>query len=279
MPTLPLVDEFRPDVIFLGDDSKKIMFSGLDEIKIPKVWYVTDTHIWLDKNLADAHLFDLIFVGIREHACWFYTKEHPAFHLPLFTPFTSGDRSPNKNRMIYLSFVGNYESGIHQERAEFFWKLAKRTDVIVTTGDPKSIYLNSKIVINENCLGRFGVGVNFRTFEAMAAGAMLLTEDIGEPLTGMFQPGKHCVTYRRHDVEDAMEKFLYYAEHDSLRKFIARSGRAEVLAKHTVGHRVDVVLEKIGWRFWPYDERLSRQSRSSVDKRRAGRKCRTLRIG
>ena len=76
----------------------------------------------------------------------------------------------------------------------------------------------------------------------MGSGSMLLT-DYAPHIDELFEDGKHCVFYR--SIDEAVDKARYYLKHDAEREKIARAGFEEVMAKHTIDHRVDVLMSKI----------------------------------
>ena len=102
------------------------------------------------------------------------------------------------------------------------------------------IYNQSRIVVNMPVQG----GVNMRTFEAMASGALLLTKRVGNGQEDLFKDGTHLVTY--DGMDDLMDKVVYYLGHEEERTALAAAGRREVLAHHTYDHRAARVLEVMG---------------------------------
>jgi hypothetical protein len=102
-----------------------------------------------------------------------------------------------------------------------------------------TIYSESKIVINSPANG----DLNMRVFEAMASGALLVTEAIGNGQKDLFKNGVHLVEYRTE--KELFEKVDYYLTHDYERERIARAGQELVLSKHTYKHRVDFILDTI----------------------------------
>lgn len=98
------------------------------------------------------------------------------------------------------------------------------------------IYTQSKIVFNHAIKD----DVNMRVFEALATRSFLLTPEV--PTQGtLFTDGVHLITYR--DLDDCVDKARYYLAHDEERERIAEAGYREVLAKHTIAHRVRRMLE------------------------------------
>jgi spore maturation protein CgeB len=85
-----------------------------------------------------------------------------------------------------------------------------------------------------------------RVFEAMASGALLVTNRDADDLNELFKEGFHLVCYESK--EELISKIRYFLEHDEERREIARRGREEVMTKHTYQIRVREILEKVGLR-------------------------------
>lgn len=98
-------------------------------------------------------------------------------------------------------------------------------------------YAESKIVFNIAMTD----DINMRCFETMATGSFLLTNWI-PTLEDIFVDGKHLVLYRT--LEEMVDKAKYYLAHDDEREAIARAGHAEVMAKHKIQDRVNVILSE-----------------------------------
>ncbi len=85
--------------------------------------------------------------------------------------------------------------------------------------------------------------VNMRVFEALAAGSLLVTNDLSNNgQAELFRDGVHLAAYRESD--DLLDKIAFYLDRESLREKIAAAGRAEVLEKHTYFHRMERLLQE-----------------------------------
>src|SRR2546427_608945 len=94
-----------------------------------------------------------------------------------------------------------------------------------------ALFASSKIVLNESILG----DLNFRVFEAMACGALLLTERIENGLVDLFAPGEELAVYGPDDLVAQVEQHL---GDDAARTRIAARGAALVRERHTLGVRM-----------------------------------------
>jgi spore maturation protein CgeB len=147
-----------------------------------------------------------------------------------------------RNEVYDISFVGKAYPG--HRRYEVL-RLVKENFGNVYVGrerqyDMGKIYLSSKIVVNRS-LRR---DLNVRVFEAMAAGAMLITNRDADGLNELFQENIHLVCYESND--ELISKIRYYLEHDEERREIARKGHEEVMAKHTYQVRTREILRRVG---------------------------------
>lgn len=99
----------------------------------------------------------------------------------------------------------------------------------------------SRLVINDSIKN----DLNMRTFEAMATGATLLTEENG-PLLELFEPGKHLLTFRT--IDEAVAKAKMILQDQPLLAEIGQAGLKEVLDKHTYHHRaLEILKTSLQW--------------------------------
>ncbi len=102
------------------------------------------------------------------------------------------------------------------------------------------IYRQSKIIVN---IARddFPQDANLRTFEAMAAGALLLTSLPTELTEIGFEDGVHFVGFRKEaEIAPLVRKYLL---EESARRRIAEVVRDKVLREHPYDRRVGTILE------------------------------------
>jgi len=111
-----------------------------------------------------------------------------------------------------------------------------------STAELTSIYRQSKIVVN---IGRdnYPQDANVRTFEAMAAGALLITALPTELSAIGFQDGVHFVGYRSETEITGIVR-TYLAD-EAARRRIAAAGRELALREHTYDRRIEAFLSLI----------------------------------
>jgi len=134
-----------------------------------------------------------------------------------------------------VCFVGT----IYPRRAALLERLGRRFDLCVTRAfgeEMVRIYNQSKIVLN---LGIGKGGIQHRVFEALGCGSLLLTNEL-PPEERVFEDRVHLVYYNDDNIEELV---AHYLSHDEEREAVAARGRAEVLRRHTVAHRIQKVLQ------------------------------------
>ena len=226
---------FEPDVIVVFDDSNPLEFSGLDEVAVPIFYYSVDVHHHVDRHRELLPLVDDMWVAMSDYADRLQIDGKPAQTMPLWA---SRFYEPAPERTYGATFVGTMNPKLNLERVVFFEQLKRKAPVEVLTGEYTSIFSRSTVVINQTVKG----DLNFRVFEAMLSGALLITEKTGNGLLDLFTDGTHLVTYARGDADDAAEKIAYYVAHPDEALAIGSRGRAEILAKHLPVHRAECLI-------------------------------------
>jgi hypothetical protein len=103
------------------------------------------------------------------------------------------------------------------------------------------VYNRSKIVIN---LMPDGIKtLTYRTFEGMACGALMLTEETDSGLGRLFRRGEHLVVFR--DDAEMYRLIDYYLAHETEREQIARAGQLLVRTQHTWDERMKTLVDTV----------------------------------
>lgn len=230
---------FKPDLIFLGDDSRGLTFLGLEDLDIPLIWYAVDSHIHYNWHGYYACVFDYIFVAQKEFVIYYKAgnPEGRVSWLPLFARDRI-DKNLNLKRDINVSFVGKLNRKINTERVDFFERLKKRCDILVTSGDYVEIFNRSKIVVNQS----YKNDINLRVFQTCACGSLLLSDTV-TGLNDLFNNNVDIVTYKHNDDKEAAEKIEKLLLNPVLLENISKSGYNKTLSNHTAMHRTKHILE------------------------------------
>lgn len=229
---------FNPDVIIFHDNSGPNVFAGLEETDIPVIFYSVDTHHHHAVHRFMAHTVDHTFVAQKDYIPMFSAVGAEAEWMPLWA---SRYVEASHDKQFGAVFVGNLNPELNPDRVWFFNAIQQFTPVLTKIGAWWEIFPFSEIVINQTVKG----DLNFRVFEAMITGAMLLTEDSPNGLLELFQPEKHLVTYPRNCAQAAAEKIRYYTDNKKLAREIGMSGREEILKRHMPVHRAETILSTI----------------------------------
>lgn len=105
------------------------------------------------------------------------------------------------------------------------------------------LYQNHRVVLNVRNEANVEYGLNQRSFEPLACGAVVLNDDLADvPLC--FEPGREMLVYRDADELNAWVARL--RQEPELARRIAAAGRQRVLAEHTWAHRVAFILNDLG---------------------------------
>lgn len=230
---------FDPDLYFWIDSGPKSPPDGLDAVKIPKVAYLIDSHVAPDLRLSMAKPFDCVFLAQKAQVETFREAgvKH-VFWMPLACSPELHDTG-SFERTVDVAYVGSFSTEEDQRRPRLLEEIRNRyPNHYIGKAWPEDmarIYARSKIVVNA-CVNH---DVNMRVFEAMASGALLIT-DTADGLEDLFRNGEHLVIYRS---DSALPNLIdYYFKHPEERERIARQGQELVLREHTYAHRVEEIL-------------------------------------
>lgn len=230
-----LPNNFVPDRIVFLDNSAPIYISGLDDIDIPTVFYSVDIHQHYSLHRAYYSLFDNMLVAMKDYVD--VLKKEGLENLIWLPLWASRLAKPQDTKEYNSVFVGTLNEKLNPDRVHFFNELKKVTDIYCTQGNWWEIFPKSSMVVNQTVKG----DLNFRVFEAMGAGSLLVTEKSSNGLFDLFEDKKHLVTYTKGDVNEARDVINYYVAHQNEAKQIAMQGREEILEKHLARHRADFI--------------------------------------
>ncbi len=227
---------FSPDRVLYWDDSTVSWVSGLEQLDVPKLFYSVDVHHHHTWHPQFSATFDRVLVAQKDYVPAFYGYSPEAQWLPLWAtqaPF------PEQPRDLNTVFVGTLNDTIHPKRREFFEAVMRLTRVDVLQGDYRGIYARAKIVLNQVVSG----DLNFRVFEALNSGALLITPRIGNGLLDLFTDGEDLVCYEDGNANDAAAKVEQYLRDETLRQKVAAQGAASVRTNHSCQARAAELIQ------------------------------------
>ncbi len=233
------VQRFRPDWILQLDDSTPLIHLGLENIKIPKAWYAVDTHLHGPWHGHLAPIFDLVFSAQKNQMSLLSQYHSDVRWLPLY--FSGAPEFlPWKERAHDISFVGTLDPTLNPARVVLLEELKNQgLEVNVRQGEVQPVYRTSRIVINQSVQD----DLNFRFFEAMGCGALLITDQISHSLWDIGEPGRDFLVYTAGDAIDLAEKIRWAMEHPVAAEEIARRGQESILLSHTASHRAQAIVK------------------------------------
>lgn len=234
----------RPAMI-LHPEYLPIMPWGLTKVNIPTACFQVDTYAYTRRRIAWSMLFDLVFVFHPGYDTEFRTAGHPGAHFIPHAIEPSFFVGEELGRVFEIGWVGQPQGPLYRARERLLPVLSRsfRMNDWSRSYEPEEmarIYRQSKIVVN---IARddFPQDANLRTFEVMAAGALLLTSLPTELTQIGFEEGVHFVGFRKEgEIAPLVRKYLL---EESARRRIAEVARDKVLREHSYDRRVETILE------------------------------------
>ena len=261
------VSDAKADLLLLVEEWFPFFPRGLERTTFPTAAFFADVMYDLPRRLAMAPFFDHVFVAHKDYLDPFLAI-HPSVHwLPFAAPrdlFDSGDVPADLARDVDVAFIGT-PAGERVRLLERLEREFKMNDFRRQYDLPElaDVYRRAKIVINKSHAHE----INIRTFEATAAGALLVTSHGAAGLEDLFVPGREIVTYT--DDDDAVRVIRELLNDTARRHTIAAAGRRACLSRHTWEHRGRAVMDVVfrtpprrlaPARNWSESERLVRRA-------------------
>jgi hypothetical protein len=224
-----------------------LMPRGLTEVPIPTALMQSDPYAYTHRRLRWAMLFDhvlLLHDGFEDR---FRAAGHPAPMTLLHAVDPEYFDGAEGERPFQISSVGRVDGANYQTRREVLGALAEEFQMNEwsrqhTYEELADVYRKTRIVVN---VGRddYPTDVSLRFAEAMAAGALFITQLPSELETLEFVEGVHYVGFReRSEISSLVRRYL---SDESSRWRIAQAGREKVLQEHTYDCRVEVLLVQL----------------------------------
>lgn len=230
---------FAPDILLFGDQSCFPMITGLEDLQIPVVAYLIDTHLHYPWHRYFSAIFDHVFVAQYDCSRSIAEYNPSCDWMPLFSRL--GDIRKDIQKKYEITFVGTVDPDKNAKRLNFLSSFSQKLPLNIFSGEYSERFNASKIILNQSVSN----DINFRVFEAMASGSLLLTDDVANGLSQLFEPGRHLVTYIKDDVDDAVDKARYYLANSAEREKIAEEGHRLVIDCHTLDIRIEQLFEKM----------------------------------
>jgi len=198
-----------------------------------------DNHIHRGKDVDKYQKVDHVFVTQKAYLRLY--PEGKSGWLPLAA-------DPEKHRLFSdepieydVGFLGN---DTYPRRRDLLDKIGAKYKLLRSTSDPGEPYsrMLSRCRLLFNC--SMDNDVNMRVFEAISIGRLLLTDKV-EGMDDLFKDGEHYISY--YDWQDLDNQIAHYLNNGSSREKIAKSGAAWIRANHTYQHRLEAILQVMGF--------------------------------
>jgi hypothetical protein len=233
----------EPDlVLFIEGGTMRLFPVGLEHIECRTAWYGIDTHMDYAKHLRIGRLFDVTFIAQKEFVDRLRKDGlRQVYWLPLaFAPELFPAETPE---LCYdVAYVGSSNATVHPIRHALLTSIQSEfPNVFVGLASPSDmvcIYAQAKLVFNKS----INNDVNMRYFEAMGAGAVLLTDPVlNNGADELFCLGVHYFEYRDKQTLLALIRSLLQDPECCHRT--GDAARHHVLANHTYRHRTEQLLD------------------------------------
>jgi hypothetical protein len=233
-----MVGEFRPDWVLQIDDSTPLVHLGLEDLDVPRAWYAVDSHLHSGWHPHYAALFDHVFCAQKNRLADLGRFQTEVTWLP---PHFSDARPflPWTERIHDASFVGTLDPALNPARCALVEALlARGLRLNCKRGSYLSEYPVSRIVFNQSVQD----DLNFRCFEAMGCGALLITDRISHSLEELGEPGRDFLVYAPGDIGELAARIEWALGHPAEAEAIARRGHARIVERHLGAHRVATLI-------------------------------------
>lgn len=242
LPNLIAERSFDPQLaLFIEGGTMQLFPLGMESLGCLTAWYGIDTHMDYEKHIRIARLFDITFIAQKEYVGDLKSDGiHQVFWLPLaFEPSLNPEPCPP--RIYDIAYVGSNNAGMHPVRHQLLQCLAinfpNMWQGMATPEEMGKIYAQSRIVFNKSVNN----DLNMRYFEAMGAGAVLMTDRIRENgVDELFVRGMHFVEYDDEKSLVAAVRTLLSNPEETRR--IGNAARDCVRIQHTYAHRAQELL-------------------------------------
>lgn len=204
--------DWQPDVVVFVSPEYRALPVGIEDCPVPFVIAVGDWNLGLSRILPTLDMADLVVtdklgvdtlrrLGLPCVDYWPMFSFDPTIHRP----------RPDEPVRYDVSFVGNFNHDVHQERARLLAQVARLSDrfriAILTsvTGDAYGRVLSqSRLIFNRSVRRE----MNMRAFEACAAGRTLLMEADNLEIRDFLIEGEQFVAYTPETLEDVITDLL-----------------------------------------------------------------------
>ena len=267
------VDSFGPDYVF-ALRAEHLLPEFLKKLKARDIitfnWSSEDIWPGPDKgwgiNVRLASSYDFFFV-MDPHLLRQLKQSgfENCYYLPFCADVNEQTSNPFQNRKekYDIAMVASYSVSDYSNRTKYMesikdlrlnifgsaaWQKSSLKDCYrgtVTPDKVPDIYRHAKMVpnIHYDKTGSESEGINLRPFEAMAAGALLISDDSRAEMSKLFRAGEEFISFPTGNYEKFRELCKYYLDHSQERLQIAQNGYQSIIANHSYIKRMRQMMD------------------------------------
>ena len=259
------VRALRPRVV-INPDAAPWHPEDIERIEFPTAVFHIDTFVGTERRVRSSALYDHVFLfhpGFEERFA------HPGARLLPHAADREMLRDPDRPRRYDVAWVGHRGRAMYATRDRVLDALAPHfamndTSRSYSFEEMAELYGDARVVVNVS-RDDWPADANMRCFEAMAAGALLVTRVPSELTALGFEEGVHFAGFREaSEVVEVVKRHLD-------RRDIARRGHELVARAHTYDARVQTILDAVAGgarapaRDWPATAGLKRHFEVDVE--------------
>jgi len=237
-----LIDKHRNADLYLYIEPLGLIPRGLEASPIPTACILSDVHRNLKTRLTLGKLFDHVFLYHRNYVGMFVDRDAATVHWLPYACDTEMFRDLELRRDLDVAFIGQL-FGPRSERRRLMEALASKYRVneqrYYLQSEIPEVYSRAKIVVNMPAED----DLNFRFFEALSCGALLLTKRVANGQEELFTEGAHYAAFSSE--QELFDKVELYLQNEEERKKIALTGHKEVVSYHSLENRLETLLGKV----------------------------------
>jgi len=236
-------EDWKPD-LYLYIEPLGLIPLGLENSAIPTACVICDVHRDLPSRQKLARLFDHVFLYQCNYLQYFTEHEQGAVQWFPCSCDVEFFKDLHLERDLDIAFIGKLPtSGTGSERKRILDFLRTKYRVnearYYLQKEISDVYSRAKIVLNLP----LGDDLNFRFFEALSCGALLLTRRVANGQEKLFKEDVHFAAFDTE--EELFAKVDFYLRNEKARQIIAAAGHEEVVARHNLALRVNELLASV----------------------------------
>lgn len=170
-------NNLQPDLLLFVEGGEMGVFPvNFSSLSCPKYWWGIDTHNDYLKHLRISRLFDHTFLAQKSFVDLLLRD---GIESVSWLPLAYGGPKPDSIvRNLDIAYVGSTNWNLYPERNEYLKAISIAfRNIFIGNCNPSemfNLYMNSKIVFNFSPMN----DLNMRFFEALGAGALLITNKV-----------------------------------------------------------------------------------------------------